>query len=212
MNFQINKELRAVPQNKEEFYLLIAKLQSSLPQSTGLDRVNILGELAVYLRIDGQLEKAEKLLREALVLIKEHDLGIGKAIQQKIRLGHVLQFKKDFKASNALFQEIFATIEKNNSLAHYEAFAWQHWGKNLFDQERYDEALIAFEKTLEIRTRKDAPKDQLQSTKIAIKRTKELMAATRKAGLLGGALGINAIDGTKVKQDGLVQLPTMKPQ
>ena len=37
-------------------------------------------------------------------------------------------------------------------------------------------------------------------------------AAARKAGLLGGALGINAIDGTGLKQDGLMQLPTMKPQ
>ena len=175
MKFQFNEELRSVPQNIDEFHQLIDKLQSALPQSAGLDRVNILGELAVYLRIDGQLDKAEQRLREALLLIEKHDLGIGKAIQQQIRLGHVLQFKKEFKASNALFKEIFASIAKNDSLAHYEAFAWQHWGKNLFDQERYDEALIAFEKALEIRERKDAPQDHLQSTKIAIKRTKELM-------------------------------------
>ena len=175
MEFLVDSNLRSIPFNRQAFDDRIDVFQASLPKSTGLDRVNILGELAVFLRIDGQLEKAEKLLREALVLIKEHDLGIGKAIQQKIRLGHVLQFKKDFKASNALFKEVFATIEKNNSLAYYEAFAWQHWGKNLFDQKRYDEALIAFEKALEIRTRKDAPKDQLQSTKIAIKRTKEIL-------------------------------------
>ena len=36
--------------------------------------------------------------------------------------------------------------------------------------------------------------------------------AVRKAGLLGGALGINAIDSTGVKQEGLRQLPTQKPR
>jgi hypothetical protein len=52
------------------------------------------------------------------------------------------------------------------------AFALQHAGKNLFDQEQFQEALSMFVEALELRTQIMAPAEQIYSTEFSIKVTK----------------------------------------
>jgi tetratricopeptide (TPR) repeat protein len=138
-------------------------------------RVSLLGELGVHLRSLEDLDDAEKSLLEALQIIKENNLGIGREVQQKIRLAHVYQWKKSFKISDALFTEVIEVCRANSEVSRYLAFALQHSGKNQFDQGKLREALSLFEEALVIRMKENAPEDQLESTKLAVRRTKVLL-------------------------------------
>lgn len=120
-------------------------------------------------------EEAESSIKTALQLIFENNLGIGKETQNKIRLAHVYQEKKDFKQSSALFDEIIKTCRTNPSAEPLLHFALQHAGKNYFDQGQYQKARDFFEETLKIRKTISAPQDQLESTQMALNRVYELM-------------------------------------
>ncbi len=138
-------------------------------------RVSILGEAGVHLRVLGDLKEAEDVLREALRIVNDEQLGIRREIQQKLRLAHVLQYKQQFKRSNALFDEAIAVCRTNEEAGFYLHFALQHAGKNLFDQNRFTEALELFEEAMEIRLKNDASADLIKSTAMAIARTKALL-------------------------------------
>ncbi len=85
---------------------------------------------------------------------------------------HVLQWKKDFKGSGEFFKEVLQICRSNGDAEEYLDFALQYAGKNLFDQNKYSEALILFEETLIIRQHKKSPQDQIDSTLLAIQVTK----------------------------------------
>lgn len=138
-------------------------------------RIRLLGELGVHLRTLGELDRAEHSLRNALQIIQEHGLSIKWEIQQKIRLAHVLQWQRVFKQSNNLFGEIINTCRSNADASEYLDFALQHAAKNFFDQSRLKEALVFFEEALALRLKKQAPQDQIESTLLAIERTKSLL-------------------------------------
>ncbi len=176
LEFEYNDQLRAVPKDSRKFHKYIEVLSDSLSKVNLKEKVTVLGELAVYLRINGSVDLAEEYLLEALSIIEKENLGRQKEVQQKIRLGHVLQFKRRFDESNKLFSEILKTCSKSSDLASYKAFALQHSGKNLFDQGRYREALILFQQALEIRLRDNVAEDQVDSTRSAIERTTELIS------------------------------------
>lgn len=136
--------------------------------------VRAMGELGVNLRSADRFDEAELILKKALEIIAEKNLGAASELQQKIRLAHVYQEQKNFTESNQLFQECLE-LSQREDLKYYEPFALQHQGKNLFDQKRYAEALKHFEKALKLRFETKAPQDQIDSTKQAIERTKELL-------------------------------------
>ena len=52
----------------------------------------ILGTIAVYQGMLGEWDLAEDLLRHSLDVIRQSRLGASRSIQQKIRLGHILQY------------------------------------------------------------------------------------------------------------------------
>jgi tetratricopeptide (TPR) repeat protein len=141
------------------------------PSAGPMNQVSILGETGVYLRIQGELAKAQEKLLKAVEIVKAHNLGIRIEIQQKIRLAHVYQWKNDFEASNALFGKILAICQDSEEAREYQDFALQHAGKNFFDQERFVEAQICFEKAWELRKEKKAPKDLIQSSHEALLET-----------------------------------------
>ena len=138
--------------------------------------MRLLGELGVHLRTLGSLQEAEQVLREALQITEGHKLGLKWEMQQKIRLAHVLQWKREFMASDTLFNEVIAVCRSNSDVDMYLDFALQHAGKNFFDQNRLSEALAFFQEAMSIRMKRQAPQDQIESTALAIKRTKSLLA------------------------------------
>lgn len=172
-----DENLRDNPHDPEGLRLYSFELEQSLKLTTDpLKRIRLLGELGVHLRTLGELDRAEKSLRDALKIIQENSLGIKWEVQQKIRLAHVLQWKRSFNASDSLFSEVISTCRDNVDAALYLDFALQHAGKNFFDQNRLNEALAYFEEAMSIRLKRQAPQDQIESTDLAIKRTKFLLA------------------------------------
>lgn len=168
-----NENLRDIPCDPTGLMQYTDELKKSLLTTTDpKKRVSLLGEIGVHLRSAGELDLAAKNILEALKIITENQLGIKWEIQQKIRLAHVVQWQKNFKESNILFDEIISTCRSNPDAGDYLDFGLQHAGKNFFDQSRFKEALILFEQALELRIAREAPKDQINSTSFAIERTK----------------------------------------
>lgn len=169
-----DKNLRDIPVDLVALKQEVQKLHDFLPCITDpKTRVSTLGQIGVYLRRLEDLDAAESTLNEALKIISENNLGQALAVQQKIRLGHVLQWKKQFDKSNPLFLKVISECRENLELTQYLDFALQHSGKNLFDQKRFQEALTQFNEALILRQNRKAPLDQVESTELAIKETKK---------------------------------------
>ncbi|MEK2687914.1 tetratricopeptide repeat protein [Bdellovibrio sp. GT3] len=171
-----DENLRSIPVDPVGLRKYVIELLDSLSsvKSHG-KRASILGEAGVHLRCLGDLKEAEQVLREALRIVGEEQLGARREFQNKIRLGHVLQYQGKFKVSNALFEEVVAACRVNEELSSLLPFALQHAGKNLFDQNRFSEALPFFAEAMELRLKSDAPQDQIKSSARAIERTKALL-------------------------------------
>ena len=177
LEYYFDENLRDVPKDPEGLKAYTVELEESLKTVTDpRARVRILGPLGVHLRTLLLLNSAEEKLTEALRLVQNHRLGIQMEVVQKIRLGHVLQWKKDFKGSGEIFKEVLQICRVNRDAEVYLDFALQHAGKNLFDQNKYSEALILFEEALIIRQHKNSPQDQIDSTLKAIQVTKTCLS------------------------------------
>ena len=171
-----NNILRDIPCDPEGLKLYVAELNLTLKNSiTANEQVKILGEMGVHLRSLNELELAKNKLNQALKIIENNKLGIKLEIQQKIRLAHVLQWQGLFSESNALFEKILAVCRFNEEAEVYLDFALQHSGKNLFEQQKYSEALKQFEEAMAIRVNRNALADQIESTRLAILKTKEAL-------------------------------------
>ncbi|UYL09766.1 tetratricopeptide repeat protein [Bdellovibrio sp. SKB1291214] len=172
-----DENLRSVPVDPVGLRKYIIELLGSLTtvKKNHNKRVSILGEAGVHLRCLGDLKEAEQVLREALRIVNEEQLGLRREVQQKIRLAHVLQYQGQFKRSNALFEEVISVCRTNDEASELLDFALQHAGKNLFDQNRFTEALPLFEEAMKVRMKRNAPEDQIKSTAKAIARTKALL-------------------------------------
>ncbi len=172
--------LREVVQDAEGLRSYIADLETQLQQSKDpVKQASLLGEIGTYLRSLGDLDQAEQKLKSALALIETHALGSQRQAQQMIRLAHVYQWKKDFAQSNALFEQVISLCQEDRYAKAYLDFALQHAGKNFFDQERWSEALVCFQKALELRIEKASPQDQIESTEKAIAETKRRMGGSK---------------------------------
>lgn len=173
LDFTFDENLHEIPTSPKLLQEHVKILTQSLEETAcTLEKVKLLGEIGTCLRLLGDLPTAERLLLESLDLIQKNRLSSHLSIQQRIRLAHVLQWKKEFKESTLMFRDILEICRKENNP--YLPFALQHAGKNFFDQKEYGKALTCFEEALELRIKANAPGDQIKSTELAIKRTLEL--------------------------------------
>lgn len=168
-----NEQLRDVPCDPEGLKQYVSELSENLKNSTDVkEKVKILGEMGVHLRSLNELDLAKNKLNEALKLIEKNQLGIKLEIQQKIRIGHVLQWQGLFNETNILFENIISVCRTDKEAEVYLDFALQHSGKNLFEQQKFSEALKLFDEAMALRTKRNAPIDQIESTKLAIQKTR----------------------------------------
>lgn len=139
--------------------------------------VSLQGMIGVHQRSLMCLNEAEKTLENVLEIISKGNLSIAVYAQNKIRMAHVYQWQKKFNKSNLAFEEIIDLCATNKEASQYLHFAYQHHGRNLFDQKRYQEAYDNFEQALRIRKEINAPEDQWQSTRDAINVVKIFLQA-----------------------------------
>lgn len=179
-DFIFNNDLKEVPLDPLGLKQYVENLKISIENKSIDQKISALGEIGVWLRILNELDQAEKYINESLQLLLNSDLEEKESllIQQKIRLAHVYQYKKKFDLSNEFFTNILDEIRRNKSLHYYLPFALQHAGKNLFDQSLFQESLSLFEEALRIRIHTNAPDEQIQSSKFAIKITSNKILAS----------------------------------
>ncbi len=169
-----DENLRDVPDSEAEVQLKVSSLKESLGATTQpLERVKLLCDIGTGMRLLGQLEDAKNHLKEAVDLCETFQLDILTTTRAQILLAHVLQWQGNFLKSNRLFGELIITVEAGIGASQLKAFVYQHAGKNLFDQKYYPQALKFFEKALKLRESENAPPDQIESTQLAIRVTKE---------------------------------------
>ena len=147
LNTFTDGNLRDISCDPEGLRAHIGELKSLLPTSDIEQDVSILGRIGVFQRRLEELDKAEETLTKVLNIIRANQLNLKWEIQQKIRLAHVLQWKRNFSQSNKMLEDIISVCRSNDDVKCYLDFALQHAGKNLFDQKKYQEALIFFHRS-----------------------------------------------------------------
>jgi tetratricopeptide (TPR) repeat protein len=181
MSVGFDESLREVPNDPAAMSAAVGWLQRRLddPALTDAVRVRTLGTMGSCARVLGRLDDAQAALDEAV----ERARAIGDErliIANEIRRAHVSQYRGDFDDSNRRFAEILERCGEDGPLVD---FAHQHTGKNLFEQQRYSEAIVHFQKALEIR-------QALGATDLISNSEQALSAATaRRAAALESAPG-----------------------
>jgi tetratricopeptide (TPR) repeat protein len=146
----------------------VAWLQAQLAQTdlAPRRRLRLAGQLGGYARMLGDFAAAHAALAEALRLADA--LGdAGARLANEIRLAHVYQWERNFAAGDTLFAGVLARVAADPAQARYRDFAYQHAGKNCFDQGRYAEAHDLFQAALAIRREKGDP-GLIHSTQLAL--------------------------------------------
>lgn len=171
LSYHYDDDLQDVPNNPGEMRQAIDFWQAQLDQP-GLEifqRIKLLGRIGGYARTLRDLDHAEQALTTAL--------GLSKAIESRrleatnsIKLAHVYQWQQRYIESKTMFEAAIALCKNNLEAAPYLDFAYQHFGKCKFDQQKYAEALHCFEQALDIRMEKGDP-ELIASTELAIATT-----------------------------------------
>jgi len=145
-----------------------------------LVRAAILSLIGVYERITLELSESELAFVESLEKYK----GAGKkahALGVKLRMAVTYQWKKEFDKADNIFNETISKLKNTQEpkLQHYLNFAYQHYGKSLFEQHRFDLAQENFVAALELRLAA-GDMNAIQDTQNCIEKTKEFIEEMEK--------------------------------
>ena len=170
LDYTINEQLREVLLHPEEVRQWVERWQQKAQQTTDVrERARWWSQIGVYERMLGDLEAAADHLEEAVRILEQQPLSEAFVVAL-IRLAHVYQYQQRFDWSNDLFADIVELVEREPKLTSLRDFAYQHLGKNLFDQQRYAEAQQWFQRALEIRLQKEDD-ELITATKWALMQT-----------------------------------------
>jgi tetratricopeptide (TPR) repeat protein len=170
LSYTFNDKLRDIPNNYSEFVRYTEFLRSEISEEPDLlSKAKLLSKLGGYQRIIGKLKESEENLKLAIKIFETFG-NLKNIFVAKIRLAHTYQFQKNFDISNKMFDGLIHEAESNPDLIDYQDFAYQHSGKNQFDQSNYNKALELFNKALDIRILKQND-ELIKSTKYAIEVT-----------------------------------------
>lgn len=173
LSFEYKDDLREYANCPKDIELAIDRLKTNFNELEDVEKkVKILGQVGSYCRSLRRLDEAASFFDEALSLVEKHELGKKLEIANRIRRTHVHHWKGEFETSNRLFDAIVDECSKNDEISDYLDFAYQHRGKNYFDQGEYDKALKDFYQANSIRNKKD-DKSLSDSTLFAIEMTKQ---------------------------------------
>lgn len=171
LTYHFDSNLRDIPNSPDDMRAHLAELDTELGANPPPEaQLRLLGTIGVYARMLGELTKAEHSLLAALTLAQRSN-NRSSYVANSLRLAHVLQWQERFEEADAIFTSIIKLCRANKELEHYLDFAYQHYGKSLFDQKRYAEAERAFNSALMLRQGKDDA-ELTESTQFALETTR----------------------------------------
>jgi tetratricopeptide (TPR) repeat protein len=137
------------------------------------------GERVGLLRMLGRLDEAAREGEAALALARQEGTA-RQRVTALLRLAHVRQWRREWESADELFAE---ALRQAQELADplMVAFAHQHSGRNHVDQGRHAEAVESFRAALALREAHDAPTDQLESTRGALRAAEARLAEAKPA-------------------------------
>jgi len=177
VSFTFDDALREVPASPADMRRAVEWLEivATDPARPAPERARAFGLIGTYARILGDLPRARTALTESLAMYTA--LGEARAaFIQDVRLAHVLQWERDFAASDRAYAVLIGRAEREEVLVGLLDTVLQHAGKNAFDQARYDEARSLFERALVLRESK-GELDLTVSTRQALEATRRRQAA-----------------------------------
>ncbi|ALX49335.1 tetratricopeptide repeat protein [Lentibacillus amyloliquefaciens] len=168
MRFKFGPNLREMPMNKMDMLYGMMYLQKQLNDESieEDEKGKIHGMLGTFLRIVGELDESKRQLNQAIDIFRASGRKQSVFINQ-MRLANTYQWHNDFDTSNRMFAELLETAENDSDYSEFKDFIYQHQGKNLFDQKKYEEALDYFRKALELQ-QDNRNKELIESTETAI--------------------------------------------
>ncbi len=172
---RFDENLHEVAINESEFVKFITVNSENYQNAKSkLLRRHYSEHLGIACRIINKLDDAEMHLKLAVALSIDDSTPniISKKIQNLIRLAHVYQWKKQFQTAKVYFDLVKTLLNENDISLILKASYHQHVGKFYFDQELYGLAVVEFESAKNIRVSKNAPRDQIESTKFALAEAK----------------------------------------
>jgi len=171
--YSFDENLHEVTQNHQDFESYILKIKELISKSpSDQNKILLYENLGLALRVVRLLDESEFYLQKALSLSTA--VSVNRQIQNLLRLAHVYQWQKQFQKAHALFDQARSLLNEFSIGQSLKASYHQHLGKCYFDQEHFNLALIEFETALKLRIEMSAPIDQIQSTELALNKTKQL--------------------------------------
>ncbi|WKZ39163.1 MAG: hypothetical protein QY328_12935 [Anaerolineales bacterium] len=169
ISYAFDENLREYPCNAQDMRRALTWIMERLEANSfephqHIRMAGLAGSLARILR---DFEIAHRNLEQALRLARIADEKRF-VTANELRLAHLYQWEKQFGTSTTMFDEIIKNCETDVELEAYLDFAYQHAGKNAFDQGHYEEAETFFKKALQIRSQKGNA-DLIESTELAMK-------------------------------------------
>lgn len=171
--YHFDENLREIPDDLDKWKMSAVVLEETLAMTEAInDNLVLLENLGFVLRVLGELDEAEARLKEALSLSSEHPNPL-RSLQNMMRLAHVYQWKKDFKQANSLFSEVKKMMKSSGISEGLKSAYHQHYGRLLFDQQKFKEAEEQFLLALQLRESIKAPSDQVMSSRFALEQTRK---------------------------------------
>ncbi len=163
-------DLRDYPDNHKDHLKAIEILSEYLESDDIELKVRVLGQIGSYSRRVKHLAEAKIVFTQAIQLAKENNLSQNYILANSLRLAHTFHWMEDFTSATQIFEDVISICKENNDYHHFLDFAYQHFGKCLFDQSKFDLALKYFNNALELRKEKNDP-TLIESTQTAIRAT-----------------------------------------
>jgi len=171
--YHFDENLREIPDDLDKWKISAVVLQETLEITDApYENLVLLENLGFVLRVLGRLDEAEAMLKEALSLSSDHPNPL-RSLQNMMRLAHVYQWKKDFKKANGIFSDVKKMLKGSGVSDGILSTFHLHFGKLLFDQEKFKEAESHFKMALEIRETIKAPQDQVSSSRFALEQARK---------------------------------------
>ncbi len=176
ISYVFDENLHEHPRNAQDMrkaldWIMERLETNSFDPNEHIRMAGLAGSLARILHdFDTARRNLEQALRLARIANEKRSVTAN-----ELRMAHLYQWEKQFGTSTTMFDEIIKNCETDVELEAYLDFAYQHAGKNAFDQGHYEQAETFFKKALQIRSQKGNA-DLIESTELALQAVRKRKA------------------------------------